>query len=167
MPIKSLESAITGLNTVLIVIAGVALAGLILIATADVVLQAAGSSLLGSQELVGLLGAVVVACALGQTQYRKDHVPVDLITRTFSKRVNHLLDVFKYSLKLVFAVLLTWYIGKYAWQLRESGELSETLKLPFYWVVLVVAAGFLVLAITVVLDIVRTLTGFFEAEEEG
>lgn len=162
---KSLERTITRLNTVLIIIAGAALLGLILIATTDVVLQMFGRSLLGSQELVGLLGAVVVACALGQTQYRKDHVPVDLITRKFSKRVNHLLDAFKYTLKLIFALLLAWYIAKYALQLRESGEMSETLKLPFYWVVFVVAAGFAVLAITVVLDIVRTFNGYFEMEE--
>jgi TRAP-type C4-dicarboxylate transport system permease small subunit len=157
MAMRKLQRAIGVLNTVLIVIAGVALLAVVLITAADVTCGVFGHRIRGSQELVGLAGALVVACALGQTQERKDHVPVDIITRKFPVWLNRAIDVIRFSVKLAFSLVVAWGIGNWAMTLRRTGELTENLRLPFYPVVMCVAGGFVVLACTVVLDLLRTL----------
>lgn len=154
---KALERTIGVLNMVLIVLAGAALLAVMGISVANVVLRLAGVRFGGAYELVGFAGAVVIAAALGQTQKKKDHVPVDIITRHFSAGVNRVLDLFKYLLKFAFAVGVAWKMTQYGLHIARVGELSETLRIVYYPFILVVAAGFAVLACTVVLDIVRSL----------
>lgn len=154
---KFLERSIGILNMVLIVLAGVCLLAVMGLSVANVVLRLMGVQFGGAYELVGFAGAVVIAAALGQTQEKKDHVPVDIITRRFPPRVNQAIDVFKYLLKLAFAIVVTWKMAAYGVDIARSGEVSETLKLSYYPFIFVVAAGFAVLACTVMLDIVRSL----------
>jgi TRAP-type C4-dicarboxylate transport system permease small subunit len=154
---RVLERAIGVLNMVLIVLAGAALLAVMGISVANVVLRLAGVRFGGAYELVGFAGAVVIAAALGQTQQKKDHVPVDIITRRFPAGVNRVLDVFKYLLKFAFSAVVAWKMTEYGMTIARSGEVSETLKIVYYPFIFVVAAGFAVLACTVVLDIVRSL----------
>ncbi len=154
---KTLGKAINVLNMVLIVLAGAALLAVMGISVVNVVLRLAHVRFGGAYELVGFAGAIVTAAALGQTQQKKDHVPVDIITRRFPAGVNRAIDLFKYTLKFLFAVGVAWKMTQYGLTIARSGEVSETLKIAHYPFIFAVAAGFAVLACTVVLDIVRTL----------
>jgi TRAP-type C4-dicarboxylate transport system permease small subunit len=154
---KFLEKVIGILNMVLILLAGVSLLAVMGLSVANVVLRLMGVQFGGAYELVGFAGAIVIAAALGQTQEKKDHVPVDIITRWFPAGVNRALDVFKYCLKFAFAVVVAWKMTEYGVQIARSGEVSETLKIIHYPFIFAVAGGFAVLACTVVLDIIRSL----------
>lgn len=154
---KFLEKTIAILNMMLIVLAGASLLAVMGLSVANVVLRLLHVQFGGAYELVGFAGAVVIAAALGQTQEKKDHVPVDIITRRFPVWLNRGIDVLKYLLKLAFAIIVTWKMAWYGLKIARSGELSETLKVIYYPFIFAVAAGFAVLACTVVLDIVRTL----------
>lgn len=142
---------------VLIVLAGAALLAVMGISVANVVLRLAGARFLGAYELVGFAGAIVIAAALGQTQQQKDHVPVDIITRRFPRGLNRGIDLFKYTLKLLFSIGVAWKMAEYGLTIARSGELSETIKIPTWPFIFAVSAGFAVLACTVVLDIIRSL----------
>lgn len=142
---------------VLIILAGAALLAVMGISVANVVLRLTGGQFVGAYELVGFAGAVVIAAALGQTQQSKDHVPVDIITRRFPAGLNRAIDVFKYLLKMAFAVIVAWKMAQYAVHVARVGEVSETLKIIYYPFIFLVAAGFAVLACTVLLDLVRSL----------
>ncbi|HEX2971391.1 MAG TPA: TRAP transporter small permease [Tepidisphaeraceae bacterium] len=154
---KQLQKAIGLLNTILIALAGLALLALTGIAVTNVVMRLAGLQYVGAYELIGFCGAIVVAAALGQTQQRKDHVPVDIITKHFPVALNRAIDLFKYGLKFAFAAIVAWYTLRWGIDIGRSGEVSETLKIPFYPFIFAVAGGFAVLACTVLLDIARTL----------
>jgi TRAP-type C4-dicarboxylate transport system permease small subunit len=158
---RQLQRAIGLLNTILIVLAGVALLMLTGIAVLNVIMRLAGLQFVGAYEWVGFCGAIVVAAALGQTQERKDHVAVDIITQHFPPGVNRAIDIFKYTLKFAFAIIVAWYTLDWGLRIRQSGEVSETLKLPFYPFIFAVSGGFAVLACTVLLDIARTVAGAF------
>ncbi len=154
---KFLEKAIDILNTILIVLAGAALLAVMALSVANVVLRLYGARFGGAYELVGFAGAIVIAASLGQTQRKKDHVPVDIITRRLPLWLNRGIDVLKYCLKLAFAVIVAWKMAAYGAKIAHSGEVSETLKMEYYPFIFAVAGGFAVLACTVLLDIVRTV----------
>lgn len=154
---KLLEKTIGRLNTLLIILAGAALLAVMGLSVVNVICRMLDVPFIGAYELVGFAGAIVIAAALGQTQERKDHVPVDIITRRYPAALSRLVDVLKYVLKLAFAGLVAWKMTEYALHIRHTGEVSETRKLIFYPYILCVAAGFAVLACTVGLDLVRSL----------
>ena len=53
-------------------------------------------------------------------------------------------------LSTLFFGLVAWRLFELSWALKESGELSETLRLPFYPVVLLVGLGFISLGLNLI-----------------
>lgn len=155
--LKRLEKVSGVFNIALMIVAGVSLIAMMLIVVINIIVRKLGMQMLGAEELAGFAGVLVIASALGYTQQRKDNVAVDIFTRKFPLRVNRIIDLFKYLLKLAFAGVICWYGVSRALQIRESGEVSETLKIIFYPLILWMALGFAAFACTVVVDILRTL----------
>ncbi len=139
------------------VAAGAALIALTLLATANVGLRIVRAPVSGAYEIVSFLGAVVTAGALGYTQKRKDHIVVDILSDRFPAPVKRALDGASHAVTLVLFAIVAW--RTYAWgrQLMQTGELSETLKVPFYPFVFAVALGFAALALTLLLDLLETV----------
>lgn len=140
-------------NRILIVLGGVAVLLLMGVATTNVVMRLLGRNLEGAYELVGFAGAVAVACALGATQRRKDHIVVDIISRNYPAPVAKLLDGVQYLVTLAFFSVVTCQVFRYAMMLRDSGEVSETLKIIYYPFVVCVAAGCAAMVLNVVVDL--------------
>ncbi len=141
----------------LMVAAGAALIALTLLATANVGLRIVRAPVSGAYEIVSFLGAVVTAGALGYTQKRKDHIVVDILSDRFPAPVKRALDVASHAVTLVLFSIVAW--RTYAWgrQLMQTGELSETLQVPFYPFVFLVSLGFAALALTLLLDLLETV----------
>lgn len=85
----------------------------------------------GAYELVGFLGAIVIAFALGYTQRRKDHIVVDILTEKFPKRINRILDGINYLITTIFFSVVSWQVFTWGMKISKSGEVSETLKIIF------------------------------------
>jgi TRAP-type C4-dicarboxylate transport system permease small subunit len=84
---NSLERINLFLNKILMIIGSVAVLSLMSIATVNVVLRFFfNAPYRGAYEIVGFLGAIVIAFALGYTQKRKAHIVVDILTEKFPKR---------------------------------------------------------------------------------
>jgi TRAP-type C4-dicarboxylate transport system permease small subunit len=147
------------LNRILMVLGGIAVLGLMVLATGNVVLRVFQVPYRGAYEVVAFLGAVVIAFALGYTQRRKDHIVVDILTEKFPKKVNRLLDGVNYLITGVFFSLVTWQSFRFAMKIWNSHEVSETLKIVYHPFILCVASGFAVFTFTIFLDLVKTLAG--------
>ncbi|MBN1347626.1 MAG: TRAP transporter small permease [Phycisphaerae bacterium] len=145
------------LNGVLFVLGGVAVLLLMLLSAASVLFGLAGVSIPGIYELAGFLGAAVIALALGYTQAGKDHIEVDVITRRYPEGLKRVIDVAKYIATIAFFGIVARQLWLWAMTLRRSGELSETLKLAFYPFVLCVALGFGAMALTLLVDLLKTI----------
>ena len=98
----------------------------------------------GAYEVVGFLGAIVIAFALGYTQKRKDHIVVDILTERFPKRVNRILDGINYLITTVFFAIVSWQLFVWGIKISKSGEVSETIKIIFHPFIYCVAVGFVV-----------------------
>ncbi len=140
----------------LLIAAGAALIALTLLATANVGLRIFRAPVSGTYEVVSFLGAVVTAGALGYTQKRKDHIVVDILSDRFPAPVKRALDGVSHAVTLVLFSIVSWQTFAWGRRLMESGELSETLKVPFYPFVFLVSLGFGALALTLLLDLLET-----------
>lgn len=154
-----IERIASGLRKILMAAGGVALIALVLLATGNVALRLVRVPLGGAYEVVAFLGAIVIAGALGQTQKRKDHIVVEILSGTFPPGVKRVLDGIGYAVSAVLFGIVTWRVFALALTIQRSGELSETLKFPFHPFVYAVAAGFAVLVLTLLLDLVGVIYG--------
>jgi TRAP-type C4-dicarboxylate transport system permease small subunit len=158
-----LEQINVFLNKILMIIGGVAVLSLMSLATGNVVLRFFfNTPYRGAYEVVGFLGAIVIAFALGYTQKRKDHIVVDILTERFPKRINRILDAVNYFITMVFFAIVSWQIFVWGIKIAKSGEVSETIKIIFHPFVYCVAIGFLVFALTLLNDFLKSL----QAKEE-
>ena len=147
------------LNKILMVLGGAAVLLMMAIATVNVILRYPFKMPWpGAYEVVGFLGAIVIAFALGYTQKRKDHIVVDILTEKFPKRVNRILDGTNYLITTIFFALVSWQIFVFGTKIFRSGEVSETLKIMFHPVIFSVSLGFAVFSLTLALDFLKSVT---------
>ena len=142
----------------LMIIGSVAVLSLMSLATVNVVLRFFFSApYRGAYEIVGFLGAIVIAFALGYTQKRKNHIVVDILTERFPKRVNRILDGINYFITTIFFSIVSWQVFVWGMKISKSGEVSETIKIIFHPFVYCVAVGFVVFSLTLMIDFLKNL----------
>jgi TRAP-type C4-dicarboxylate transport system permease small subunit len=147
-----LEKINKKLNRVLMAIGGISVILVMLLAFSNVVLRIFKVPFSGTYELVGYLGAVIIALALGETQIRKDHVMVDVLTRNLPEKVIKIIDGFKYIASMLFFSFVAWQLILWGITRIKTGELSETLKIVYYPFVFCAAFGFIILSLALLVD---------------
>ena len=65
-------------------IAGLALIGIMFLTVTDVILREFKIPIVGTYEIVSLLGAVVIGFAIPQTSIERGHVLMDFLTESFT-----------------------------------------------------------------------------------
>ncbi len=142
------------------IVGSVAVLSLMSLATVNVVLRFFfNAPYRGTYELVGFMGALVIAFALGYTQKRKDHIVVDILTAKFPKRINKILDRINYFVTTIFFAIVSWQVFVWGMKISKSGEVSETIKIIFHPFVYSVSLGFAVFSLTLILDFMKNFQG--------
>ena len=145
------------LNKILMILGSVAVLSLMSLATVNVCLRFFFSApYRGAYELVGFLGAMIIAFALGYTQKRKAHIVVDVLSEKFPKRINRVLDGINYFITMIFFAIVSWQVFVWGMKISRSGEVSETLKIAFHPFVYSVAVGFVVFSFTLMIDFLES-----------
>ncbi|HOO20977.1 MAG TPA: TRAP transporter small permease subunit [Kiritimatiellia bacterium] len=131
-------SARTGLlRTLIHVMAGIgslAVAGMIVVTVADVAGRQAGLPVPGAYDLVRVLGAVAMACALPLTKAVKGHIAIEYFFQKLDRRGRAVVDTLMRLVLLVLFGLLAWQFGRQGLLFRDSGEVTATLHMPMFWV---------------------------------
>jgi TRAP-type C4-dicarboxylate transport system permease small subunit len=156
---KRFLSAVKGTSSVLSAIAGAALAFLMLLTVADVVLRLFGHPIVGTYELVAVSGAVAIGLALPITSWVRGHIYVDSFAERLPRVPRVVLTVATRLLVLGLFFLIGWNLLKYAASLRAAGEVTPTLHVPFYPVVVAIGVSCFVECIVMIADIVKVLRG--------
>ncbi len=151
---KTVERISWVMNAIFAVAGGIALVCLTGLAAVNMLSRAVFRPVPGSYELIGFICAVGVAFGLGYTQLHKGHVVVSILTERFSPGVNRVLDALNHLVGAGFFGLVAWQTLKWGAEIARSGELSETLKIPYFPVIYGVAIGFVVYALTLLLDLI-------------
>ena len=137
-------------------VACVAVVVMMLLSCADVILRLLGSPIPGTYEMVGLLGAVIIAFAMAYTSLQRGHIAVDMIYEKLPPRMQCLIDG---AVGLTGAALfgvIAWQSAVYGADLRQSGEVSLTLQMPLYPSVYGIAFGCGLLALVQFVDFVKS-----------
>ena len=134
------------LQKVLMATAAFFLIAMMLMTCADIVCRQVWKPLPGVFELMGLFGSLVVACALGYTQRRKDHLAVDIVTNIYPIIIQKSLEMLNRFVCMLFSILACWQVSRVAGNLMRTGEVTETLRMIYYPFTYGVAAGFGLLA---------------------
>ena len=152
----------TLLNKGLAFAAGFSLVAMMLVTVGEMVFRMFGRPMAGTVETIGWLAAVTTAFALGYTQLYQGHVSIDLLVRRFGPLTAALLNVVVYLISTALFVVVTWNVYQHAGVLRQTGSLSETMKVIVYPWVYLVSLGCLGLTVALLVDLLKACGQIFE-----
>lgn len=142
-------------------IAGISLLFLMLLTVADVFLRFFGRPILGTYELVSFTGILVFGLALPFTSWSRQHIYVDFFIGKFPAKVQ---DIFNAGTRIIVMALIFWIgwnVMKYGKGLHSSGEVSASLRMPFYPFAYVLGVCCMVECLVLVCDIVKIAKGSY------
>jgi TRAP-type C4-dicarboxylate transport system permease small subunit len=143
-------------------IAGVALTGIMALTVTDVFLRSLGRPILGSYEIVALMGALVIGFSLPFTSWVRGHIFVDFFVQKLPRTPRKGVHFITRALGMLLFFLIGWNLFKMGLDLQKSGEVSPTLQIPFYPIVYGVGIACLLQFLVLFTDIVKLLRGKYE-----
>ena len=125
---------------------GLAVAGIIVVTVADVVGRRIGLPVKGAYDLVRVLGAIGMACALPLTKAVKGHIAIEYFFQKLGARGRAVTDTLMRLVLLALFGLLAWQFTVQGRTFLRSGEVTTTLHMPMFWVPWLAALACLVTA---------------------
>ena len=150
------------ISKVLNFIAGIAVTLMMFLTVADVLLRAGGHPIIGTFEIVALLLALVIGFGIPQVSLDKGHVYMDFLLDKLSKRSRKVMNTFTRILCVILFAFIGFNLFNVGAWFHASGEVSATIKIPFYPVAYGVAVCCLLECCVFIFDIVRIWRGEYE-----
>jgi len=143
-------------------IAGISLSFLMFLTIADVILRFFRRPIVGTYELVAFSGAVVIGLSFPLTSWLRGHIFVDFFILRFSKKVQNVFHIATRFLVIILFILIGWNLIIYGMDLQSSGEVSLTLRMPFYPVAYGIGISCFVQCLVIFCDILKIFGGEYE-----
>ena len=159
---KGFMRVVQGVCRFLNVIAGISLTFLMLLTIADVIMRFFKMPIGGTYELVAYAGAIVIGFSLPLTSWMRGHIFVDFLILKFSPKVRSIINITTRCAVLVLFFLIGWNLMKYGLGLQKSGEVSLTLRLPFYFIAYGVGLSCFIQCLVMIGDIAKIWGGEYE-----
>ena len=150
------------ISSLLNTIAGIAVTFMMLLTVADVLLRAGGRPIIGTFEVVSLLLALVIGFGIPQVSLDRGHVSMDFLLEKLSKKGRRVMNTFTRVLCLALFAFLGCNLFNVGARFHASGEVSATIKIPFYPVAYGVAVCCLLECCVFIFEIVRIWRGEYE-----
>lgn len=163
---KAFLKAVQYVITIMNVIAGIALTFIIVLTVADVVLRAVGQPILGTYEIVGMAGGVVIGFITPFTSWVRGHVFMDFAIDKYSPGAKKTFNIVTRCVGISMFLMISWNVLKVGRNLYGVDEVSPTLQIPLYPIAFGVAFSFLVLSVVLVCDILKIVDGSFGGGHE-
>jgi TRAP-type C4-dicarboxylate transport system permease small subunit len=165
--VDQLERFNSVLNRGLAFMAGCSLVAMMLVTVGEMVLRMFGRPMAGTVETIGWLAAITTAFALGYGQIYKSHVAIDLFTNRLTPRTRVVVSMAVYLASTALFWLVSWRVFRYAGVLKQSGSLSETMKVIVYPWVYMVSLGCAGLSLALLVDFLKTCRLAFSSGAAG
>jgi TRAP-type C4-dicarboxylate transport system permease small subunit len=136
-------------------VAEVVLVLMMMITVVDVVLRSVGKPIVGTYELVAMMGAMVVGFAIAKTSWDRGHVFVDFLIENRSTAVKNAFFVATRIFGIAIYALISWNLAKKGMLFHKSEEVTMTLRLPLYPAAFALAFCFFVQCFSLLGDILR------------
>ncbi|OPX38483.1 MAG: hypothetical protein B1H13_11265 [Desulfobacteraceae bacterium 4484_190.3] len=132
---------------------------MMILTSADVVLRLFRHPIPGAYEIVGLLGAVVIAFSLAYTSAERGHIAVEFLVRKFPRKAQSFIAIANNLIGAALFGLIAWQSILYASDLKQSGEVSMTIQMPVYPFVYGIAFGCGLLCLLLLTESFKSLKG--------
>jgi TRAP-type C4-dicarboxylate transport system permease small subunit len=142
-------------SNVLNIIAGIAVTFMMLLTVTDVLLRAGGHPIIGTFEIVALSLALVIGFAIPKVSMDRGHVTMDFLLVKLSQSGRDVMNTFTRLLGLILFACIGYNLFNVAARFHASGEVTATIKIPFYPVAYGVAVCCLLECFVFIFDIVK------------
>jgi TRAP-type C4-dicarboxylate transport system permease small subunit len=135
---------------------------MMLLTVTDVLMRAGGRPILGTYELVALSLAIVIGFTIPKVSLDRGHVYMEIVLDKLSKRNKAIVNTFTRILCTILFVIIGYNLFLIGHEFHISGEVSSTLKLPFFPIAYFVGVCCFIECIVFLFDIVRIWKGQYE-----
>jgi len=155
---KSLLSSITKrLSSWMEMTAGIALIGVMLLIGADIIGRMFGIPVPGAYEIVSIAGGLIIGLALPATSMAGGHVSTDILLDKISKKNRRRLSIFTRLIGIGIFLLAGYGMVMMGFRLKDSGEVTAVLALPFYYAAYAVGGAFLIQSLVLFVELIQTV----------
>lgn len=151
----ALASVIDRIITALAGIAAMAVLLMLLVTVGNIGLRLFAEPFNGTFEVVGMLSVVVNGLALAEAQRRKSHIAIDLLIERAPIRAQLVVGAVVTLISIVMFFLLAQNLVSFGLNLRDVGSVSESLRLPYWPLALVLAVGVVGLLLALLSDLTK------------
>jgi TRAP-type C4-dicarboxylate transport system permease small subunit len=135
------------------VIAGLALAFMMIVTLADVIMRTLGKPIVGSMEIISFSGAVVAGFAIPYSSLKKTHIYVDFLKSKLSARSWILMQAITKAIGLLLFLFIGYNFILYGLTLMETGEVSPGFRIPYYPITFGLSVACFLESLTLLCDI--------------
>jgi TRAP-type C4-dicarboxylate transport system permease small subunit len=143
-------------------VAGVSLTIMMCLTVADVVGRAVGHPILGTYEIIGLLGVIVIGFAVPYTSWNKRHVYMDFLVQRIPQRKKDILNIVTRVLGIVLFIFIGVNMFHIGAEFSKAREVSMSLNIPLYPVAYAAGICCFVECVVFMCDIVKIREGKYE-----
>ena len=153
---RKLLRTVFAVSKVFNVIAAIALTLMIAITVIDVFLRTIGHAVVGAYEVIGMICApFVVGLAIPLSSWNKKHVAMDIVVSRLSSASRNTFYIVTRIVCILLFLLMGYNLLSVGSGFRTSGEVTQMLHIPFWWVTYCVAIACFVECIVFICDIIR------------
>jgi TRAP-type C4-dicarboxylate transport system permease small subunit len=116
------------------------------------------SPITGTYDVVSLMGAVLASFAMPYTMLQKGHVAVEVLIQSLSRTKQLIIETFTHFLGITLFLVLVWQAILLSRDMKEAGEVTPTLLVPFYPVVYCMAICFFLLSLAILVNLLNIWT---------
>ncbi len=159
---QSFAGGVNALSRWLDRIAGLCLAGTMVLVVCNIILRVAfNRPMAGAVDYVGFLSALAISLALAYCAVQNAHIAVDFILEKFPSRVRAVVDTAINAVGLVFWCVVFWKMTEYGRSLAANGVVAPTTQMPLHPFVYLVSLGLFALCLVMLVrftDSVKRMT---------
>ena len=144
------------------VIAYIALTFIMLLTVSDVILRSFKHPIIGTFEIVGMVGAVVIGFGMPLTSWLRGLIYVDFVIQKFPRWGRNFMNILTRVICIVIFIVIGYNLFIYATDLLISGEVTPTRQIPFYPVVYGLGIACFVQCLVLIADIIKVIGGKYE-----
>ncbi len=159
---NALDVFLRACKVVLNAIASAALTFMMFLTVADILMRAFGHPLVGTYEIVSLALALVIGFGIPRVSMDRGHVYMEILLEKLSPRGKAIMNTFTRVLCIILFALIAYNLFSVGNEFHTSGEVSPTIKLPFFPVAYAVGVCCFIECLVFVCDIVKIWRGQYE-----
>ncbi|MBN1816739.1 MAG: TRAP transporter small permease [Sedimentisphaerales bacterium] len=135
----------------LVVVSGAGVMAMMLVTCADVALRLPfiQRPFAGAYDIVEMAGAITLAAALPYTTAVKGHVAIEYFFHRLNRPGRIVVDTVVRLIGMTLFAFLSWRSFVYGGELHSSGQVSQTLQVPIFWIPYVIGVSCAVVVLVI------------------